>query len=334
MDNPYAPPSARKDNDSLGVDDMQIRRSPPHPAPTTGVFELAWAHVKARPVPTILLAALSTFFGGGRCSPPNLSGISDFNQTGGFDSGGSTGSGYEYGSDIDLSGVFELVTSGDLYTLPGIVGQASSAFETGLIAGMLGLMLVILLVFFVLGVVTQAAEDIYWLRILRGQKDDLGFSFQVGKYLLPIAVAQILVGLGTFAGMILCLVPGVILAVGWSFVGIVAVDKNLGYVDAVKASWRLTDGYKLEIFLLYLISALLVFAGLLLCVGVFVALPVVQGAFAATYVRLAEPGNSYLNPGEPLGVDVEGDDAINQPGTFGGIDPSATDATDPYDAQW
>ena len=87
------------------------------------------------------------------------------------------------------------------------------------------------------------------------------------------------------------------------------VDKNLGWMDALKASWRLTDGYKLDLFLFGILCALLNFAGLLMCfVGLILTYAVTMGASVIVYNRVAEPGNAYLDDGEsPQGYVQTGD---------------------------
>lgn len=42
--------------------------------------------------------------------------------------------------------------------------------------------------------------------------------------------------------MMLCLVPGIILALGWSFAVPLVVDRDLAPIDALKESWRITTG--------------------------------------------------------------------------------------------
>lgn len=46
----------------------------------------------------------------------------------------------------------------------------------------------------------------------------------------------------TSIGMMLCLVPGIILALGWSFAVPLVVDRDLAPIDALKESWRITTG--------------------------------------------------------------------------------------------
>jgi hypothetical protein len=360
MENPYAAPSAAQSDGTRGVDDVQLRRANPHPSPADGAFKLAWERVKERPVETILLAVLSTIFGDGRCGGGGGNIPTNFGDTGGYDSGsdvdwgggGYDDSTYQYITDVDLHAMIDFLPGADLLGLHGMVGQMGG-LEIGLILGVLAFAVVVGTVMFVIGVALQAAEDIYWLRILRGQSADLGRSFSVGKYMIPIIVAQILVFLGTMLGLLALIVGAIILAIGWMFVGKVAVDKNLGFVDALKASWRLTDGYKMDLFVMSIIAFFLTMLGVLACcVGMFVAAAVTQGAFAIFYHRIAEPGNSYLQPGEDPGGDgfamagygggydqygggpMGGGPGGSAGGQGGQGGPGAPGGDDPYGAQW
>jgi len=136
---------------------------------------------------------------------------------------------------------------------------------------------------------------VYWLKLIRGQGPafgDLGGSLRL---IVPLLFTNLLAGLCVIAGFLLLIVPGVIIGLGFYFVMHVVVDKNLRYVDALKASWRITRGYKVELLLLGLLCAgVMLLGALACCVGLLVAAPVVSGAVTVAYNRLAEPGNAYL----------------------------------------
>ena len=104
------------------------------------------------------------------------------------------------------------------------------------------------------------------------------FAFLGGVLLMAIAL---------FFGFLACIVPGVILALGWLFFGFFVVDREEGPVGALKASWRATNGSKGKLFILALLMILISIAGYLACcVGILVALPVIQLAMAFAYMKL------------------------------------------------
>ena len=96
--------------------------------------------------------------------------------------------------------------------------------------------------------------------------------------------------------MVLLVVPGIIIALGLYFVMPVVVDKNVGYIEALKASWGITRGYKVELALLSILCLLVMLLGAVVFgVGLVIAVPVAFGAILMAYNRLAEPGNAYLD---------------------------------------
>jgi uncharacterized membrane protein len=79
----------------------------------------------------------------------------------------------------------------------------------------------------------------------------------------------------------------VILALGWSFVRPLIVDRGAAALDSLKESWRLASGQKLQLFLLWLFSIGVAIAGLCACgVGIFVAVPIITFAHMGVYLRV------------------------------------------------
>jgi uncharacterized membrane protein len=133
------------------------------------------------------------------------------------------------------------------------------------------------------------------LKAIRGQPVSYGDVFSGGRYFGAMLVASILVGLATFLGFVLCIVPGVILALGLGLYQFAVVDEGLSGVDAVKRSWELTLGHKLNIFLFGLIGILVGIAGLLACgVGLLVVAPMAIIGQAYIYARLK--GEQLITP--------------------------------------
>jgi hypothetical protein len=100
--------------------------------------------------------------------------------------------------------------------------------------------------------------------------------------------AHILTLIAVTLGMLALIVPGIIIAMGLAFVPYLVVERGLGPIEALKESWRVTKGHKMQIFLLVLALIGINILGLMaLIVGVFVTFPITLLAFAHAYRTLA-----------------------------------------------
>lgn len=122
------------------------------------------------------------------------------------------------------------------------------------------------------------------LNVVSGGTINLAQLFSGGKKLLTAFGASILFGLAVGLGFVLLIIPGIYLLIRLGYFLPAIVDRNLGAVDSLKYSWELTRNSGLPIFLLWIISALLIFAGaLLLGIGLIYAMPVVSIATVVVY---------------------------------------------------
>ncbi len=120
------------------------------------------------------------------------------------------------------------------------------------------------------------------INLVSGKDADVSMLFGEGRKLLPMAAASIMYYAMVLVGLILLIVPGIYLALRFSQYGVAIVDKDLGPIESLQYSARLTEGNKMNLFGLYLLCFLVVLAGLLaLLVGLIAALPVV---YLAPYV--------------------------------------------------
>lgn len=94
----------------------------------------------------------------------------------------------------------------------------------------------------------------------------------------------ILYVIGVGLGLVLLLIPGVILAAGWSLAHYIVIETNSNPVDALKESWRRTDGHKVNIALFAAIACALNLIGMFAFgLGLLVTLPVTGLAYAHVY---------------------------------------------------
>jgi len=112
--------------------------------------------------------------------------------------------------------------------------------------------------------------------------------FSGGRYFAPMLGATILYSLGVGFGLALCLVPGVFLFAGWVAYSAFIVDKGLGGVEALKASWQATTPHRTTLMVYAVLSWVVVFVGeLACCVGVIlVSFPVLMIGNAYVYLKL------------------------------------------------
>lgn len=154
--------------------------------------------------------------------------------------------------------------------------------------GFLGLVVLALLyvVFFVYAQVIGAGLIREALGVTQGRAFSTAgvFKFQnIGN----VIVTSLLVGLGTFIGTILCVIPGIIFAFMTMYSLFFVVDKNLSPVDAIKASIDLVKNNVGSTIIWYLVAYVIILVGAVLCgVGLLVAIPVVLVGSAFTYRKL------------------------------------------------
>jgi uncharacterized membrane protein len=130
------------------------------------------------------------------------------------------------------------------------------------------------------------------LKAARGQPTSFGDPFSGGRYFVPSLVASIVGSIAYTIGAALCIVPAFIVGTGLVLYPVLIVDQGLSGVDALKRSWEMTKGHRLNIFLFWLISIFVILAGELACFfGVFlISYPLLLVAGAWIYLRIKGEG--------------------------------------------
>ncbi|MBX3183641.1 MAG: hypothetical protein KIT72_05920 [Polyangiaceae bacterium] len=137
------------------------------------------------------------------------------------------------------------------------------------------------------GTYFQVGQIRMFLQAARGNTPDFAVLFSGGDRFVPVLIASLIGGLGVALGLILLIVPGVILAIGWYFAPYLIVERNCTPMEALKRSWALCDGQKGKLFTLALLSVPLVLVGYLACcIGVFAAISVISIAYSLVYLHL------------------------------------------------
>lgn len=141
--------------------------------------------------------------------------------------------------------------------------------------------------------------DLLFLRGVRGDNVEVKSLFDGFKNYVNIILASLLVMGLVFIGLIVLIVPGIYVGCRLIFVAYLVMDEELDPIAAVEASWRLTRGHTLKIFLLGVTSIFLFFFGLLLLlIGALPALMWIKASFAALYLSITQHKHA-----EPLGVE-------------------------------
>jgi len=134
-----------------------------------------------------------------------------------------------------------------------------------------------------------------YLKAARDEGPRFKDLFGEGRYLVGGFVASMITLVGVAAGTMLLIVPGVILMLGWMFSLVAMVDQDLGPMEAIRESWRITSGEKGGLLLWTLVCAGLMLAGLLACgVGIFVATPVCGLGTTLIYLDLMKRSEEVL----------------------------------------
>lgn len=135
------------------------------------------------------------------------------------------------------------------------------------------------------------------LRFNRGETAEMEDLWMGYPLFLDFLVGSILYGLLVFAGLILCVIPGIYWGVKYQFYGYCIMDRNVGPVEGIKMSGRLTQGSWWNLFWLGIMQFLVVLLGMLAClVGLFWAMPTAMVAHGYAYVRLAAAAPEALAP--------------------------------------
>lgn len=139
----------------------------------------------------------------------------------------------------------------------------------------------------------------YLLAVARQEEAPVGLLFSGSDRVLTLFLVNLLIGFAVIFGFILLIVPGIILALGLSMAQYLAADTKIGVVECLQASWSLTDGHKLNLFLLGLAVAGLMIVGIIPCgLGLFAVGPLAAMTYPLVYIRLT--GRTSSGMGDPV----------------------------------
>lgn len=124
-----------------------------------------------------------------------------------------------------------------------------------------------------------------YLKKIRGQPAVFGDAFiGFSTAFVPLMLAMLVKGLLTGLGCLLCILPGIYLAVSWAFALPLVIDKKIDFWPAMELSRRVVTKHWWLMLGFLIVCGLVVLAGVLACcVGIFVTAAIAQAALMCAY---------------------------------------------------
>lgn len=129
-----------------------------------------------------------------------------------------------------------------------------------------------------------AGFHIYCMKRLLNRAAEFADFFTGFNFFIPALVASLVIVVFVFAGTLLCIIPGLVVAAMFNFTYLFIVDKRMDFWQAMKASHAVVrnDYFGFTVFLLALIGIDIL--GVLCClIGILIALPVTVAAITVAY---------------------------------------------------
>ena len=144
------------------------------------------------------------------------------------------------------------------------------------------------LVGWAVGFVMVGGIDYMFIRRIRGEEIQVGDLFAgFNIALLQLVLAGLMTGVLTTVGFVLCILPGIYLAVGYVFALPLVIDKKMDFWPAMEVSRQVVHKHWWSMFLFLIVLALIVCAGVLACVvGVIISAPLATAALMFVYEDL------------------------------------------------
>jgi len=123
-----------------------------------------------------------------------------------------------------------------------------------------------------------------YLKASRGDRLEIKNVFEAFQNYWNAVLASLMVSVIVVIGFILLIVPGIIFACKLAFTPYLIVDQRMEVIEAIKASWRMTNGHAWKVFLIGLLAIPIFIAGLICFgVGVIISIMWITMAFASLY---------------------------------------------------
>jgi hypothetical protein len=191
-------------------------------------------------------------------------------------------------AQVDLGSAFSRAWA-LVWEYPGVCMGA--AVVLGISLGLAFIPLLGGLTMFVIGGPLNGGLYYLLLRRARGEHvtpGDVFAGFSIG--FLQLFLAHLIASLLTMAGLILCILPGIYLAVGYLFVLPLVIDKRMEFWTALEVSRQVIHRHWWIMFGYAVLSLVILLLGAIAClVGLIVAIPLVMAALMYIYDDLLGP---------------------------------------------
>ena len=131
----------------------------------------------------------------------------------------------------------------------------------------------------------------YYLKKIRGQPAELGDAFSgFSAALGPLVLTTLLVTLLTMVGFVCLILPGIYLAVSYSFAYLLVIDRKMEFWAAMEVSRRVITAQWWRMLGLLILGSIIAVLGVLgLFIGLFITVPIFIGAQVYAYESLCNP---------------------------------------------
>jgi uncharacterized membrane protein len=155
---------------------------------------------------------------------------------------------------------------------------------------------------FVLSMIISLGALKIALKYRDGKKVEFANMFDGFGILPAFMAAAVLSSLAVGLGLMFLIVPGIVIGVRFMFYGLVIVEEEVGPIESIQQSIRITSGVGFDLFLFMMLLAAINFLGVLaLGLGLFVSIPVSYLATAYVYrdLKLRRVGGGEGGPPQP-----------------------------------
>jgi len=138
---------------------------------------------------------------------------------------------------------------------------------------------------------TEYGIDFAYLKAARNDKLEIKDMFEGFRNYWNAVMANLLVGVIVVIGFFLLIIPGIIFACKLAFTPYLIVDRRMAVIEAVKESWRMTNGHAWTVFFILLLAIPVSIAGLIcFVVGIIPAIMWITATLASLYHAVSAAG--------------------------------------------